>query len=81
VLHLWNNWKRLTRYRDLKHRKDLDIDATNNAAERAIGWAAEERYRTMRGYKRQESILNVTGLTAWLFDQPAGYELSTLFGS
>jgi transposase-like protein len=81
VLHLWDNWSRLTCYRDLKHREDLEINATNNAAERAIGWAVKERYRTMRGYKREESILNVTGLTAWLIDQSAGYDMSALFAS
>jgi transposase-like protein len=79
VLHLWNNWSRLTRYRDLKHQEGLGINATNNAAERAIGWAVKERYRTMRGYKRKKSILNVTGLTAWLIDQPAGYNMTELF--
>jgi transposase-like protein len=81
ILHLWNNWKRLTCYLDLEHSKGLEIDATNNAAERAIGWAVKERYRTMRGYKRKESILNVTGLTAWLIDQPAGYDMTPLFCS
>lgn len=81
VLHLWDNWERLTCYRDLKYREGLEIDATNNAAERAIGWAVKERYRTMRGYKRRASILNVTGLTAWLIDQPAGYDMSALFSS
>jgi hypothetical protein len=25
--------------------------------------------------------LNVTGLTAWLIDQPAGYDMSALFSS
>jgi transposase-like protein len=70
ILHLWKNWKRLTCYRDLKHTQDLEVDETNNCSERAIGWAVKERYRTMRGYKRKESILNVAGLTAWLFDQP-----------
>jgi transposase-like protein len=81
VLHLWDNWKRITCYRSLQHGDDLEIDATNNAAERAIGWAVKERYRTMRGYKRDESILNVTGLTGWLLDQPAGYDMSTLFNA
>ena len=81
VLHLWDNWGRLTCYRDLKHQEGMVIDATNNAAERAIGWAVKERYRTMRGYKRKESILNVTGLTAWLIDQPAGYDMSPLFAA
>jgi hypothetical protein len=81
VLHLWDNWRRLTCYHDLKYQEKLEVDATNNAAERAIGWGVKERYRTMRGYKRNESILNVTNLTAWLIDQPAGYDMSPLFAS
>jgi transposase-like protein len=81
VLHLWNNWKRFTCYRSLQLRDDLEIDATNNAAERAIGWAVKERYRTMRGYKREQSIQNVTRLTAWLLHQPDDYDMSDLFVS
>jgi hypothetical protein len=81
VLHLWNNWRRFTCYRSLQLRDDLEIDATNNAAERAIGWAVKERYRTMRGYKREQSIQNVTGLTAWLLHQPDDYDMSDLFVS
>jgi len=81
VLHLWNNWQRLTCYLTLRHSQNLEINPTNNASERAIGWSVKERYRTMRGYKRKRSILNVTGLTAWLLDQPAGYDMSPLFAS
>jgi len=81
VLHLWNNWQRLTCYLTLRHSQNLEINPTNNASERAIGWAVKERYRTMRGYKRKRSILNVTGLIAWLLDQPAGYDMSPLFAS
>jgi hypothetical protein len=62
VLHLWDNWRRLTTYRRLQHRDDLEIDATNNGAERAIGRVAKERYRTTRGYKREESTLSTTPL-------------------
>jgi ribosomal protein S27AE len=81
ILHLWDNWRRLTSYRTLRYSEGPEVEATNNAAERAIGWAVKERYRMMRGYKREESILNVTGLTAWLLDQPAGYDMSPLFAS
>jgi len=38
---------------------------TNNGSERAIGWWIKERYRTMRGYKRVESAVNVSRLLAW----------------
>jgi transposase-like protein len=81
VLHLWNNWQRLTCYLALRYSQNLEINATNNASERAIGWSVKERYRTMRGYKRKGSILNVTALTAWLSDQPTGYDMSPLFAS
>lgn len=80
-LDLWNNWHRLTCYLALQQEGELEIDDTNNATERAIGWAVKERYRTMRGYKREESILNVTGLTGWLLEQPTGYDMSPLFAA
>jgi hypothetical protein len=41
------------------------MDGTNNATERSIGWRVKERYRTMRGYKRTASVLNVSRLIAW----------------
>jgi hypothetical protein len=41
----------------------------------------KERYRTMRGYKRKDSILNVTSLTGWLLEQPVGYDMSPLFAA
>jgi hypothetical protein len=78
VLHLSDNWRRLTCYRRLQHRDNLEIDAPNNAAELAIGWSVKERYRTMPGYKREASILNVSGLTAWLLHQSACYERGAL---
>jgi transposase-like protein len=79
VLHLWNNWDRLTCYLTLRHGEGVEINATNNSSERAIGWTVKERYRTMRGYKRPRSILNVTALTGWLLEQPVGYDMSPLF--
>jgi hypothetical protein len=91
ILHLWNNWDRLTCYLTLRHSEGLEINATNNSTERAIGWAVKERYRTMRGYKRKDSILNVTSrkdsilnvtsLTGWLLEQPVGYDMSPLFAA
>ena len=81
ILHLWNNWHRLTCYLTVQHSGEEAINATNNGSEQAIGWTVKERYRTMRGYKRQESILNVTALTGWLQEQPAGYDMSPLFAA
>lgn len=63
ILHLWNNWDRLTCYLTMRHSEGLEINATNNGSERAIGWSVKDRYRTMRGYKRQRSIPNVSTLT------------------
>lgn len=78
VLHLWNNWSRLTLYQRWQGPDGERLDGTNNACERAIGWGVKERYRSMRGYKRQESVLNVSTLLGWLRQQPAGYDLNQL---
>jgi hypothetical protein len=64
-LDRWNLWQRLTLYRTWHGPHDERLDGTNNATERAIGWRVKERYRTMRGYKRQASVLNVSRLIAW----------------
>lgn len=71
-LDRWNLWPRLTFYRTWQDEHGGRLDGTNNATERAIGWWVKERYRTMRGYKRQESVLNVSRLIAW-----AGSQLNT----
>jgi len=78
VLHLWNNWSRLTLYQRWQGPDGERLDGTNNACERAIGWGVKERYRSMRGYKRQESVLNVSSLLGWLGQQSAGYDLNQL---
>jgi hypothetical protein len=51
-LDRWNLWGRLTRYRTWRGPAGQQVDGTNNACERAIGWWLKERYRPMRGYKR-----------------------------
>jgi transposase-like protein len=64
-LDRWNLWRRLTRYRTWQGPNGETVDGTNNGCERAIGWWVKERYRTMRGYKRRESAVNVSRLLAW----------------
>jgi len=65
-LDRWNLWPRLTFYRTWKDAQGQQIlDGTNNANERAIGWWVKERYRTMRGYKREQSVLNISRLIAF----------------
>jgi transposase-like protein len=74
VTRLWENWTRLT----LDQRRD-DLDGTNNSCERLIGWWIKERYRTMRGYKRTESIRNVATLTARIGVRSGRYDMSELY--
>jgi hypothetical protein len=64
-LDRWNLWERLTRYRTWTTADGELLDGTNNATGRAIGWWVKERYRSMRGYKRKASVLNVSRLVAW----------------
>jgi transposase-like protein len=64
-LDRWTLWPRLTFYRTWKDQDGhLKLDGTNNACERSIGWWVKERYRSMRGYKREQSALNVSRLIA-----------------
>lgn len=66
LLDRWNLWPRLTFYRTWKDEYGhLKLDGTNNDCERSIGWWVKERYRSMRGYKRVQSALNVSRLIAF----------------
>jgi hypothetical protein len=79
-LDRWNLWPRLTRYRIWQGPQGQTIDGTNNGSERAIGWWVKERYRTMRGYKRPKSAVNVSRLLAWAGNHldKGGADLATL---
>jgi len=62
----WNLWPRLTFYRNWKDEDGHEIlDGTNNHCERAIGWWIKERYRSMRGYKQEQSALGISRLIAF----------------
>ena len=62
----WNLWPRLTFYRNWKDEFGYEIlDGTNNHCERAIGWWIKERYRSMRGYKQEQSALAISRLIAF----------------
>jgi len=74
ITRLWDRWPRLT----LDQRRS-DLDGTNNSSERLIGWWIKERYRTMRGYKRQESVRNVVTLTARMGARSGAYDMSELY--
>jgi hypothetical protein len=74
VTRLWERWQRLT----LDQKRD-DLDGTNNASERVIGWWIKERYRTMRGYKRAASVKNVVTLTARMGARSGHYDMTELY--
>jgi len=74
VTRLWDRWPNLT----LDQRRD-GLDGTNNSCERVIGWWIKERYRTMRGYKRPESIRNVVTLTARMGARSGRYDMMELY--
>ena len=63
ILRLWNHWMRHVCYRSAAAEQQLKVNETNNTTERVIGWGIKERYRTMPGYKRLESVKNVAHLT------------------
>lgn len=79
-LDRWNLWPRLTFYRTWIDEQGKQIlDDTNNANQRAIGWWLKERYRSMRGYKREQSVLNVSRLIAHCGNHLAkGLDLATI---
>ena len=65
LMDRWNLWPRLTFYRNWKDEYgNVILDGTNNHCERAIGWWIKERYRSMRGYKREQSALGISRLIA-----------------
>jgi transposase-like protein len=79
LVHDWHeNWARLTLYQSWRGPQHERLDGTNNVTEQIIGQWVKERYRTMRGYKRKESILNVSSLTSWLGIQGHEQELAQL---
>ena len=74
ITRLWERWRRLT----LDQRRG-DLDGTHNSSERMSGWWIKERYRTMRGYKRTESVCNVVTLTAHLGVRSGNYDMTALY--
>lgn len=78
VLDWSENWSRLSLFQSWRGAQQEKLDGTNNVTERIIGQRIKERYRTMRGYKRDESILNVSSLIGWLGMKGHENELSAL---
>lgn len=78
VLDWSENWTRLALYQRWRGERGERLDGTNNVTEQVIGQCVKERYRTMRGYKRDESILNISSLIGWMRAQGGGYDPSPL---
>ncbi|MBE2196401.1 MAG: transposase [Anaerolinea sp.] len=74
IWRLWMRWERIT-----LHDHFEQLDGTNNACERLIGWWIKERYRTMRGYKRTLSIRNVVAVTSLLGAAAEPYDMGLLY--
>jgi transposase-like protein len=81
VLQWWDNWSRLTLDQRWQGTNDELLDGTNNASERAIGWWIKERYRTMRTYKRKQSVLNVGNLVTYLGAHSGKVDLADLLAA
>lgn len=77
----WSNWSSLTLDQRWRGPGGVTLDGTNNATERAIGWWVKERYRTMRTYKRRESVLNVSNLICYLGSNSGEVSLATLLST
>ena len=75
------NWARLAFFRTWRGPNGEKLDGTNNVTEQIIGQRIKERYRTLRGYKRTQSILNVSSLTGWLGMKGHADELSRLMAN
>lgn len=54
-----------------------DVPATNNVTERAIG-RSKVRYKTVRGFKSEEGMLNLVALTQWLYTPQPVHDLQAL---
>lgn len=78
VLDWSENYSRLAFFQTWRGANGEKLDGTNNVTEQIIGQRVKERYRTMRGYKRKESILNVSSLIGWLGMKGHQDALSTL---
>jgi transposase-like protein len=81
LLRWWNRWARLTLDQEWRGTHGERLDGTNNATERVIGWWIKERYRTMRNYKRKQSVLNVSRLIAYLGAGTGTAALANLYAS
>ncbi len=72
------DWSRLALYQTRRGDTGEKLAGTNNVTEQIIGNAVKERSRTMRGYKRPDSIRKVSSLIGWVRMQGANYDLGAV---
>ena len=75
VVELCEKWRSLTCYQRVR-----GMPQTNNCTERTIG-RSKIRYRTVRGYKSEEGMMNGLGLTQWVWSGVNDLELSSLIAA
>ncbi len=71
TLGLWNDWKKIRLH---LARPEFRLDGTNNASERSIA-KSKVRYKSMRGYKSTEGMINSIALTQWLYNGEDEHDL------
>ena len=72
VVELSEKWRSLT-----CHQRVKGMPQTNNCTERTIG-RSKIRYKTVRGYKSKEGMMNGLGLTQWVWSGQEGLDLGEL---
>ena len=75
VVDLCEKWRSL-----LCHQRVRGMPQTNNCSERAIG-RSKIRYKTVRGYKSEEGMMNGMGLTQWVWSGEDGLRLGELLAA
>ena len=75
VVELSEKWKSL-----LCHQRVEGMPQTNNCTERAIG-RSKIRYKTVRGYKSMEGMMNGLGLTQWVWSGEEGLDVAQLLAA
>ena len=75
VVELSEKWRSLT-----CHLRVRRMPQTNNCTEQTIG-RSKIRYRTVRGYKSEEGMMNGLGLTQWVWSGRDGLDLGELIAA
>ena len=83
VVELCEKWRSLT-----CHLRVRGMPQTNNCTERTIGRSkacaglrSGIRYRTVRGYRSEEGMMNGLGLTQWVWSGADGLDLGDLIAA